>query len=142
MSVLLALAFGISCNRSMTSGKDVASQTTDSSSKSAEAVIRQLYDFEEKENYAAIYELLSPDSKKNLAQKHKIQNGSDYQEFRYSSEATWSNFSTHKVINESPAKTVFVGQAKVEETGESSIVQFRCTLIKVNGVWKIDKFAY
>ena len=98
------------------------------SSRNPEKVVKKYFNLVTKQSYGDSYEYLSNDSKKDLAQKHGIKNAKQYQEFRDNSEAFWSDFEISKRLDEREGKVVFVGKAKVEETGNpksySSVAQW------------------
>jgi hypothetical protein len=104
-------------------------------------LITKYFELETQEKYEGIYSLLSTSRKKQL-EKCKVKTPKDYKFFRNESEASWSDFKIEKRTLIEDQMILFEGQAKVEETGEASLVLFKCVVKKEENHWKIDEWKY
>jgi hypothetical protein len=110
--------------------------------ENTENVAKKFFELETKEDYIRQYELLSLSGKNDLAQKHQVTTAEQYRDYRFRLEATWSEFAIADKMLEGDKKTKLKGHAKVEESGESSIVNFTITIVKEGTEWKVDRFEY
>jgi hypothetical protein len=110
--------------------------------ENAEVVAKRFFELETKEDFIHQYNLLSIASKKDLGQKNHVVTAEQYCDYRSNLEAMWSEFVITEKLPEGDKGVVFSGHAKVEENGESSIVNFKCILVKEGTEWKVDRFKY
>jgi hypothetical protein len=110
--------------------------------ENAENTAKKFFEFETKEDYIHQYELLSLSGKNDLAQKHQVTTAEQYRDYRFRLEATWSEFVITEKMLEGDKKAKFRGHTKVEESGESSIVNFTATMVREGNEWKVDRFEY
>lgn len=141
-SALLTFVILTCCSSRLPQGvRDEQQAKTGSILDDASKLLREYFELESNQKYSTIYSLLSKGRKKYLEKFH-VRTAREYSELRTNTEARWSDFVVESRTAPEDWKVVFTGHARVEESGESEKVKFKCVVIKEEGRWKIDDWAY
>src|SRR4029077_7110937 len=108
--------------------------------QAAVKVFQSYVKLEEKQDYLDIYNLFSNRYMEQLKREEKVQNASDYERSRLSSEAQWSQFRIITIDSRDNGFRLLV-EARAEESGVVENDRKFYYIVRDHGQWKIDRWG-